>query len=131
MPQFRLADYPFESVLMAIALLVCLSVVGRRFSARAGVPSLLVFLAIGMLAGSDGPGGIEFTNYPLTFVHGSVALAFIIFDGGLRPAWESVRPVLGVGVSLASVAVVATAALTGAFSHYALGLPWSEALLLG
>ncbi|OGA57130.1 MAG: K+/H+ antiporter [Betaproteobacteria bacterium RIFCSPLOWO2_12_FULL_65_14] len=131
MPQFRLADYPFESVLMAIALLVLLSVVGSRFSARAGVPSLLVFLAIGMLAGSDGPGGIEFTNYPLTFVLGSVALAFIIFDGGLRTAWESVRPVLGVGVSLASVAVVATAALTGAFSHYALGLPWSEALLLG
>src|SRR3990172_4031824 len=107
MPQFRLADYPFESVLMAIALLVLLSVVGSRFSALAGVPSLLVFLAIGMLAGSDGPGGIEFTNYSLTFVLGSVSLAFIIFDGGMRTRWASVRPVLPVGISLASLAVLA------------------------
>jgi potassium/hydrogen antiporter len=131
MPQFRLAEYPFETFLIAMALLLLLSVVGSRFSALAGVPSLLVFLAIGMLAGSDGPGGIEFTNYPLTFVLGSVALAFIIFDGGLRTRWESVRPVLSVGISLASLAVVATAAVTGAFARYALGLSWTEALLLG
>lgn len=131
MPQFRLVDAPFESVLIAAALLLLLSVVGSRFSTLAGVPSLLVFLGIGMLAGSDGPGGIEFTNYSLTFVLGSVSLAFIIFDGGLRTRWQSVRPVLPVGISLASLAVVATAALTGAFARYALGLSWNEALLLG
>ena len=131
MPQFRLADAPFESVLIAAALLLLLSVVGSRFSALAGIPSLLVFLGIGMLAGSDGPGGIEFTNYSLTFILGSVSLAFIIFDGGLRTRWQSVRPVLPVGISLASLAVVATAALTGTFARYALGLSWNEALLLG
>lgn len=60
-----------------------------------------------------------------------MALAFIIFDGGLRTRWQSVRPVLPVGISLASLAVVATAAMTGAFARYALGLPWIEALLLG
>jgi cell volume regulation protein A len=131
LPQFWLAGYPFESVLIAVALLLLLCVVGSRFSAKVGVPSLLVFLAIGMLAGSDGPGGIDFTNYSLTFVFGSIALAFIIFDGGLRTPWESVRPVLPVGISLASLAVVVTAAVTAAFARYALDLPWTHALLLG
>jgi cell volume regulation protein A len=131
MPEFRLAEYPFESVLVAVSLLLLLSVLGSRFSSVAGIPSLLVFLAIGMLAGSDGPGGIEFTNYPLTFVLGSVSLAIIIFDGGLRTRWASVRPVLGVGISLATLAVVATAAATGVFARYALGLTWTEALVLG
>lgn len=131
MPELRLAEYHFESVLVAVSLLLLLSVLGSRFSAVAGIPSLLVFLAIGMLAGSDGPGGIEFTNYALTFILGSVSLAIIIFDGGLRARWEDVRPVLGVGVSLAIVAVVVTAVLTGIFARYVLGLGWGEALLLG
>lgn len=131
MPEFRLAEYPFESVLVAVSLLLLLSVLGSRFSSVAGIPSLLVFLALGMLAGSDGPGGIEFTNYALTFVLGSVSLAIIIFDGGLRARWEDVRPVLGVGISLATVAVVVTAAVTGVFARYVLGLGWTEAFLLG
>jgi cell volume regulation protein A len=131
MPQFELFGHPFENVLIAISLLLLLSVIGSRFSAIAGIPSLLVFLAIGMMAGSDGPGGIDFTNYPLTFVLGGVALALIIFDGGLRTQWESVRPVLPVGISLATLAVVFTAVLTGVFAHYALGLSWASALLLG
>jgi cell volume regulation protein A len=130
-PPIHFSGYPFETVLLGISLLLVLSVLGSRFSALAGVPSLLVFLGIGMLAGSEGPGGFEFTNYPLSFALGSVALAFIIFDGGLRTRWQSVRPVLGTGISLASLGVLATAAATAVFAHYALGLAWLSALLLG
>lgn len=131
MPQFTFGAYSFEVVLLAVSGLLVASVLGSRFSAFAGVPSLLVFLAIGMLAGSEGPGGIEFTNYPLSFVLGSVALAFIIFDGGMRTPWQSVRPVLGTGVSLASAGVLATAAATALFARYALDFAWDSALLLG
>lgn len=131
MPQFEVAGYPFETVLLAVSLLLVISVVGSRFSALAGMPSLLAFLGIGMLAGSEGPGGIEFTNYPLTFVLGSVALASIIFDGGLRTRWQSVRPVLWPGISLASLGVLVTALAAGVFARYALGLSWTYALLLG
>lgn len=131
MAQFQIAGQPFETFLLVVSLLLVASVIGSRFSAYAGVPSLLVFLAIGMLAGSDGPGGIEFTNYPLTFSLGSIALAFIIFDGGMRTRWQSVRPVLWTGVSLASLGVVVTALATAAFSRYVLGLPWIESFLVG
>jgi potassium/hydrogen antiporter len=130
-PQIQFSGYTFETILLGVSLLLLISVIGSRFSALAGVPSLLVFLGIGMLAGSDGPGGFDFTNYPLSFALGSVALAFIIFDGGMRTRWQSVRPVLGVGISLASVGVLATAAATAVFAHYAFGLAWLNALLLG
>lgn len=131
MPELLLAGQPFESVLLAASLLLVASVVASRVSTFAGLPSLLVFLGIGMLAGSEGPGGIEFTNYPLTFALGSVALAFIIFDGGMRARWQDVRPVLWPGISLASLGVIVTAAATAVFARYALGLPWTESLLIG
>ena len=131
MPELLIGGQPFESVLLAASLLLVASVIGSRVSTFAGLPSLLVFLGIGMLAGSEGPGGIEFANYPLTFALGSVALAFIIFDGGMRARWQDVRPVLWPGVSLASLGVIVTAAATAVFARYALGLRWTEALLLG
>jgi potassium/hydrogen antiporter len=120
-----------ETVLLAISLLLIASVLASRLSSLLGVPALLVFLAIGMLAGSDGPGGIEYDNYPLSFALGSIALAFIIFDGGLRTSWHRVRPFMGIGISLASIAVLATALLTALFVRYALGRPWTDALLVG
>ncbi|HVL57303.1 MAG TPA: cation:proton antiporter, partial [Burkholderiaceae bacterium] len=101
-----------ESVLVPIALLVIVSVLASRVSATVGVPSLLMFLGIGMLAGSDGFGGIDFDNYPLASAIGSVSLALILFDGGMRTRWRDIRPVLGVGTSLATLGVLATAACT-------------------
>lgn len=131
MPQLEVAGQPLEHVLLVASLLLVASVIGSRFSATAGVPALLVFLGIGMLAGSDGPGGIEFTSYPLAFGLGSVALAFIIFDGGMRTQWHSVRPVVGSGVSLASAGVVVTAAVTAAFARLVLELTWTQSFLVG
>lgn len=131
MPQLEVAGQPLEQVLLVVSLLLVVSVIGSRFSATAGVPALLVFLGIGMLAGSEGPGGIEFTSYPLAFGMGSLALAFIIFDGGLRTQWQSVRPVIGPGVSLASAGVIVTAAATAGLAWLALDLTWTQALLIG
>lgn len=131
MPQLEVAGQPLENVLLVVSLLLVVSVIGSRFSATAGVPALLVFLGIGMLAGSEGPGGIEFTSYPLAFGLGSLALAFIIFDGGLRTQWHSVRPVIGPGVSLASAGVIVTAAATAVLAWLALDLTWTQAFLIG
>lgn len=131
MPELLIGGRPFEGVLLAVSLLLVASVIGSRVSTFAGLPALLVFLGVGMLAGSEGPGGIEFTNYPLTFALGSVALAFILFDGGMRARWQDVRPVLWPGVSLASLGVIVTAAVTAVFARYALRVSWTEALLIG
>ena len=120
-----------EAILVASALLIIVSVLASRVSAAIGVPALLMFLAVGMLAGSDGPGGIEFDNYPLSFAIGSVSLALILFDGGMRSRWEAVRPVLSVGVSLSSLGVLVTAIATALFARYAFDLSWTSAALVG
>ncbi len=131
MPGFSFQGYSLETLLLGGALLLTLSVLASRISSRFGVPTLLIFLGIGMLAGSEGPGGIEFDNYPLSFAIGSVCLALIIFDGGMRTSWKSVRPILPVGISLSIVGTFVTGAVTGVFAKVALGLSWTEGLLLG
>lgn len=120
-----------NAILVASALLIIASALASRISAVVGVPALLMFLAIGMLAGSDGPGGIEFDNYRLSFAIGSVSLGLILFDGGMRTRWERVRPVLVVGVSLSSLGVFVTAAATALFARYTFDLPWTSAALIG
>lgn len=117
-------------VLIGAGLLLLVSVVGSK-AARIGVPALLIFLTIGMLAGSDGPGGIPFDNPPLAQGLGIVALVFILFAGGLDTEWAEVRPVLGPGVLLATVGTLITAAITGAFATLALGVSWTEGALVG
>src|SRR3954447_21242588 len=90
------------------ALLIVISVVAGMYSARLGAPILLVFLLLGMLAGEDGF-GIEFSDYTSTFAVGSIALAIILFEGGLRPPREVVRLVLWPAVSLATLGVFLSA----------------------
>ncbi|HYV03484.1 MAG TPA: cation:proton antiporter, partial [Blastocatellia bacterium] len=82
-----------EHVLVAASILLLLSVVASKASARLGIPALLMFLVLGMLAGSDGPGGIYFDNALIAQSLGVVALALILFSGGLDTEWASVRPV--------------------------------------
>jgi len=84
-----------------------------------------------MLAGSDGPGGIYFNNPKIAQFLGVVALTFILFSGGLETKWESIRPVVKNGISLATLGVLITALLVGVFSHYLLGISITEGLLLG
>lgn len=82
-----------DYVLIGLALLLLLSILASKISDRYGIPALLLFLAVGMLAGSDGPGGIAFDDAGVAQTVGIVALAFILFSGGLDTQWKSIRPV--------------------------------------
>ena len=98
---------------------------------RFGAPLLLVFLAVGMLAGDAGPGHIEFDDVRTTYLVGSVALALILFDGGLRTKFQNIRSVLAPSMVLATIGVLLTALITAPVAKYALDLNWAEALLVG
>jgi potassium/hydrogen antiporter len=120
-----------ERVLAIGSVLVVSAVFLSKISARFGVPSLLLFLGLGMVAGSDGLGGIWFDNAELAQATGTVALTFILFGGGLDTDWKAIRPVLWRGLSLATVGAAVTAGLVGWFTHWLLGLGLMEGLLVG
>ncbi len=113
------------------ALLLLVSIVASDISSRMGAPLLLVFLALGMLAGEDGPGGIKFDDFDLSYAVGTIALAVIIFDGGMRTRRETFRVALWPAVSLATLGVVLTAGLVGVFAAWVLGLHWLQGMLVG
>jgi potassium/hydrogen antiporter len=113
------------------SLLVLAGILSSLVAMRFGAPLLLVFLVLGMLAGEAGPGGIRFDDVRSTYVVGSIALALILFDGGLRTRFGTFRSVLGPALTLATVGVLLTAALTAPVARFALGMDWVEALLLG
>ncbi|MFC7436466.1 potassium/proton antiporter [Hydrogenophaga bisanensis] len=117
--------------LLAAAGLVFISVLAGVFSARAGFSFLLVFLLVGVLAGEDGPGGLVFDDFRLSFWVGNVALAVILLDGGLRTDFDTFRTGLKPSLCLATVGVVVCAGLTGAAAHWLLDLSWPLALLVG
>lgn len=118
-------------VLALGATLILLGILSSLLASRFGTPLLLVFLVVGMLAGVDGPGGIEFSNYRLTYLIGSCALAIILFDGGLRTRLAETREALAPSLTLATVGVAVTAVLIGAFGYLVLGYSLIEGLLMG
>ena len=123
-----------EAMLIAILVgsgLLVLSILTSLVSFRVGAPLLLLFLAIGLLAGEDGPGGIAYDFHAETFFVGSLALAIILFTSGFETRWHTLRAAAAPAVVLATLGVLFTAGLLGAAAHYMLGLPWLEALLLG
>lgn len=122
---------PIEYILLGAAVLLLLSIIASKASGRLGVPSLLLFLLLGMLAGSDGPGGIHFDDPYLTQLLGVIALSYILFAGGLDTNWGSVRPVLWQGIALSTVGVFITALLVGWFAASILNFTLLEGLLLG
>ena len=122
---------PVEQILFGTAVLLLLSIVASKASGRLGVPALVLFLAVGMLAGSEGPGGIHFDDAHLAQAVGVVALVIILFAGGLDTRWESVRPVLGRALALSTVGVLITALLVGLFACVVLRVSLLEGLLLG
>jgi cell volume regulation protein A len=119
-----------ESVFLGVSVLLLLSVLASKASARLGVPALLLFILIGMLAGSEGPGGIEFDYPRLAQSLGVVALVFILFAGGLDTEWTSVRPILWHGVALSTLGVGLTAVFVAWFAVRILDFSWLEGLLL-
>ncbi len=120
-----------EAILVWSSLLLLLSILASKVSTYLGIPALLLFLAIGMLAGSEGPGGIFFDDPWLSQFMGVVALVFILFSGGLDTRVDDIRPVLRKGLVLATVGVLCTALLVGAFTSWLLGVSLESGLLLG
>jgi len=120
-----------ENILLLGSLLLFLSIISSKTSFKLGIPTLILFLVVGMLAGSDGPGGIFFDDYQIAQLLGVVALNFILFSGGLDTKWESIRPVLWQGVSLATLGTLITALAVGVFTTYLLGYSLLEGMLLG
>jgi potassium/hydrogen antiporter len=123
-----------EAMNLAILIgagLIAVSTFTSLISYRIGAPLLLIFLGVGLFAGVDGPGGLEFDNARIAYFIGSIALAVILFDSGTNTSMRSVRASFGPAVVLATLGVVLTAALTGAAAHYVLGLPWLQSFLLG
>jgi len=120
--------YPF---ILVGGFLVVLAILLGQLSNRIGAPLLLVFLALGMLAGEDGPIGIKFSDFSATYQLGSMALAIILFDGGLRTPMANFRIALGPSLALATIGVVVTAAVAGLAATWLFGLTWQEGFLLG
>ena len=124
---------PLDTVSLSILLgaaLVLAGILSSLVALRFGAPLLLVFLILGMAAGEGGL-GIKFDDVRTTYLVGSVALALILFDGGLRTRLTTFRSVLGPALTLATVGVLISAVLAAPFARYALGLGWKESVLVG
>lgn len=120
-----------ENILLVGSLLLFVSIIVGKTSYKFGVPTLLLFLAIGMLAGSDGIGGINFNNPQLAQFIGIVSLNFILFSGGLDTNWTSVKPILREGLVLSTVGVLLTALSLGTFVWFVTDFTIYESMLLG
>ena len=120
-----------NQIILVSAGLITFAIFAGVLSSRIGAPLLLVFLAFGMLAGQDGPGGIVFNDFGVAYFVGSFALALILFDGGLRTTRETLNRAFAPSFTLATLGVLLTAGLVGLAAKFLFGLGWTEAFLLG
>jgi cell volume regulation protein A len=123
--------FTIDNILLVGSLLLFLSIIASKTTSRVGIPTLVIFLVAGMLAGSEGLGGIQFEDPKLTQFIGIIALNFILFSGGMDTRLDDVKPVLGEGLLLSTLGVFITAASVGSFVHWYADFTWPEALLLG
>ncbi|HZO72841.1 MAG TPA: potassium/proton antiporter [Ktedonobacteraceae bacterium] len=121
----------FDQWLLVSAILLFLSILAWKISSRLGIPALLLFLGLGMLAGSDGPGGIYFDDAQIAQSVGVMALAFILFAAGLDTEWEVIRPTLKSSFSLSTIGVLLTALIVAVLAIPLLHVSFPEGLLLG
>jgi cell volume regulation protein A len=119
------------NILLIGSLLLLISVIAGKTTNRLGVPTLIFFLIVGVLAGSEGIGGIHFDNAGLAQLIGITALNFILFSGGLDTNWQSIKPVVWRGVALSTIGVFLTALSVGVFVHFVFGFTLLEGMLLG
>src|SRR3954452_11545472 len=117
--------------MLAVGAILAASVALALGAARTTLPALVAFLGLGMLLGSDGPGGIAFDAAAVAREVGIVSLAAILYDGGLSTSWRRLRTVAVPATLLSTVGVAVSAGLTGCFAHLLFDLSWAEAFLLG
>ena len=120
-----------RAIFIGASIFLFLSILANKISEKYGIPALLLFLFVGMLAGSEGPGGIFFDSPELAQAMGVTALTLILFSGGLDTQWSDVRPVALSGLVLSTLGVVITAAMVGLAAHYLAGFSFLEGMLLG
>lgn len=123
--------FSVEHIILVGSLLLMASILASKTSFKLGIPTLILFLAVGMLAGSEGIGGINFDDFHTAHLVGIVALNFILFSGGMDTRWESVKPVIRQGVLLSTLGVALTATVIGVAAHLFTNLSLLEGLLLG
>jgi cell volume regulation protein A len=120
-----------ENIILIGSLLLTASIIANMASYRLGIPTLLLFLLVGMLAGSEGVGKIYFDDPGTAQMLGVIALNFILFSGGMDTRWATVRPILWKGVALSTAGVILTATIVGIFVHMVTDFTIVEGLLLG
>ncbi len=125
-----MSGHDAELILIAGALLAA-GILGALLADRVRVPGLLLFLILGMLAGSEGIGGIDFSNTELARTLGTIALVLILFEGGLSSGWKEIRPVLGTAASLATIGTILTAVIAGYSAQLIFGFDTLEAMIVG
>jgi cell volume regulation protein A len=121
----------FNIGLLVASAVLLIAVAAVRLASRSGLPSLLLYLALGLVIGERGPLGIEFDRFPLTAVLGYAALVAILTEGGLTTRWSTIRDAVAPAAVLATVGIVVSVAIAGAAAHLLLRLDWPMALLLG
>ncbi|WP_328540893.1 potassium/proton antiporter [Streptomyces sp. NBC_00344] len=120
-----------NELLLICSLVLLIAVAAVRISSRSGLPSLLLYLGIGMAIGQDGIFNVEFDNVEMTQVIGYAALVVILAEGGLGTKWKEIRPVLPMAVVLSTAGVAVSVGVTAAGAHYLVGLEWRQALIIG
>jgi potassium/hydrogen antiporter len=118
-------------LILVAGLLMAAGLAAAKVADRARVPGLLLFLGLGMLAGSEGIGGVEFDDAELTRTLGTIGLVLILFEGGMTAGWREIRPVVGAAVSLAFVGTLATAVIAGLFAAWVFDLDLLGGLIVG
>lgn len=118
-------------IILAFSIILIVSILGTKFTSKVNTPSLLFFITLGILLGNDGFNIFEFYNPEIAQLIGMMALVVILFDGGIKTNWTTIKPVAVPSISLATLGVVITSFILGVATKYIFGLSWPEALLMG
>ena len=122
---------PLNEILLLVGIVIMICILLGRFAENLPVPSLLIFIGLGMFFGVNGPIGIQFDDYSVSENICTICLIFIMFYGGFGTNITSARPVLAKSICLSTFGVLLTAGFTGAFIHFILKLTWTESILIG
>ncbi|MEV6552721.1 potassium/proton antiporter [Streptomyces sp. NPDC051597] len=126
-----LTVHHLNELLLICSLVLLIAVAAVRVSSRSGLPSLLLYLGIGIAIGQDGIFDVQFDNAEMTQVIGYAALVVILAEGGLGTKWKEIRPALPAAVVLSIVGVAVSVGVTAAGAHYLVGLEWRQSLIIG